>query len=76
MAITLKAIEATVSPDGRIQTADPLPFTQPTKVILTVAIDQDEDLDLALASEAALAKDWNREEEDQAWASLQDEKSS
>ena len=71
MAVTLKAIEATVGPDGRIHTVEPLPFTGPTRVILTIAV-EDDGLDLAAASEAAWAKDWNNPEEDQAWAGLQE----
>jgi hypothetical protein len=70
MAVTLKAIEATVNPDGRIETAGPLPFTRPTKVILTIAV-EDDDIDLAAASEAAWAGDWSNPDEDEAWAVLQ-----
>jgi len=40
---TLKAIEATVSPDGRISMAEPFVFSKPTKVILTVMIDEDDE---------------------------------
>ncbi len=67
----LKAIEATIDPDGHVRTAGPLPINRPTKVILTLVIDDDAaEPDLALASERALATDWNREEEDEAWATL------
>jgi len=76
MAMTLRAIEAIINPDGRVVTELPLPFTHPTRVILTVAIDEEEDINLALTSEDAWAKDWNRTEEDEAWASLQEEMSS
>ncbi len=40
---TLRAIEATVSPDGRISMAEPYVFTEPTKVILTMVVDEDEE---------------------------------
>ena len=73
MAVTIKAIEAIVTPDGRLETAEPLRFRRPTKVILTIAVD-DDDPDLALASEAAWAQDWNNSDEDEAWASLQEAK--
>lgn len=66
-----------VSPDGRLTAATPLPFTRPTKAILTAVVDDDDErLDLAAASELAWAKDGERTEEDQAWASLQEETSS
>ena len=43
-------------------------------MILTLVIDDEAEPDLALASEAALAKNWNRKEEDEAWATLQEDK--
>ncbi len=74
MPVTLKAYEATLDPDGRIHSDEPLHLKRPTRVIVTVATDEDESPDLAKASEAAWAKDWNQLEEDEAWASLQEEK--
>ena len=74
MSTNLTAIEATIDPDGHVNTDRPLPITRTTKVILTLVIDDGAEPDLALTSEAALAKDWNREEEDEAWATLQEVK--
>ena len=74
MATTLTAIEAIIDPDGRVNTARPLPISHPTRVILTLVVEDGREPDLALASEAAWAKDWNREEEDEAWATLQGDK--
>ena len=74
--MAMKAIEAYLEPDGRLQTAEPLPITQRTKVIVTFEIDDDEDDSIAhltAASETAWGKDWNRPEEDEAWAFLQEE---
>ncbi len=73
----LKAVEVTVTPDGRIESEHPLRITRPTRVILTmVEEDGENDIELALASEEAFARDWNRPEEDEAWAYLQEETSS
>ena len=70
-------MEVTLRPDGRIDSDQPLSITRPTRVILTMIEEEDgEDIDLGLASESALAKDWNRTEEDEAWAYLQEEASS
>jgi len=77
MSVTLKAIEATVDPDGRLETVVPLRFKRRTKVILTIAVEDDEEDDgvnLAEASEAAWGEDWNNTDEDEAWASLQEVK--
>ena len=77
-AMALKAIEATLEPDGRLKTAEPLTISEPTKVIVTMEIDDDGDdnIDLALASEEVWGRDWNRPEEDEARAYLQEETSS
>ncbi len=72
----LKAIETTLTPDGRINLDGLSPLAGPTRVILTLLESDDEAIDLAKASEQALARDWNRDEEEQAWAYLQEETSS
>jgi len=72
MSVSLKAIEATVDESGRIITQSPNIIKWPAKVVLTVAVEEDEDL--ALASEDAWAGDWNNSTEDEAWANLQEAK--
>lgn len=74
MAVILKAVEATIGPDGRIVTATPLHFERPTKVIPTVAVEED-DTDLAVASGAAWAAKWCNRDEDEAWAGFQEGRS-
>jgi hypothetical protein len=71
MSVVLKAIEATIGPDGRIETSVPLHFDRPTRVILTIAIEEDQAEPAAL-SERAWAADWDNPDEDEAWASLQE----
>jgi len=75
MSATLKAIKATLNPDGRINSDQPLSITRPTRVILTMVTEDGdgESIDLAVASEGAWGKDWNDPNEETAWAYLQKE---
>ena len=67
-----KLYEAVVESDGRIRLNNPLHLEQGLRVL--VAIPQT-DLDTAVSgivlSEPALSVDWNKPEEDDAWAHLQ-----
>ena len=62
----MRTVEATLQPDGRVQTAEPLGLTVAVRVLVTVHV---EDGSL-LADEAVLA-DCSRREEDEAWTFLQ-----
>ncbi len=69
----LQTVEAVIEPDGRVRLLEPLNVTGSRRALVTVlpeAADEAGDITSALLSEAALA-DWNREEEDAAWAHLQ-----
>ena len=71
-----QAFEATVDPSGNVHLKESLPFTGPRRAVVVILDDATPALDeTALLSEAALAVDWNRPEEDAAWAYLQSEKS-
>jgi hypothetical protein len=48
----------------------------PPDALVTILEEEPHAHDAALLSEAALAEDWNRPEEDEAWAHLQPAKSS
>jgi len=65
----LTTVEAVVEKDGRVRLLEEIKLTN-SKRALVVILD-DEQHDTALASEAALAEDWNRTEEDEAWQHLQ-----
>lgn len=66
----LQTVEGILEPSGAVRLLEPIHVTQPTRVLLTLLQPADE-ADLgALASEAALAKDWQRPEEDEAWGPL------
>ena len=66
----LKAIEATIETNGRIHLLEPVRLAHSCRAIVTII----EDLEIpetALLSQQSLAQDWERPEEDAAWAHLQ-----
>ena len=68
----LPSIEAIVEKDGRIRLLERIQVREGTHAIVTFLPEQDEVVvnDTAILSESALS-DWNRPEEDEAWAYLQ-----
>ncbi len=70
MSRTLKAL---LEPDGTVRLLEPVNVDAPQHALLTILEDSDiQGLpSSALLSEAALATDWLRPEEDEAWAHLQ-----
>ena len=73
----LKTIRATIDKSGRVELEEPV--TLPSQYPALVVVLDDSPLDVAetaLLSEASLAEDWNRPEEDEAWSHLQQAKSS
>jgi hypothetical protein len=70
MGAILRSIPATVSPDGSVTLSAPVELSGPAIAMVTLIIETDErQMEPALLSEAAL-DDWNRTEEDEAWAYL------
>lgn len=68
--LVLKTVEAIVEKDGSIRLLEDVDLSQAKRVLVTI-LDEDYASDTALLSEASLSKDWNREEEDEAWRHLQ-----
>jgi len=73
-----KTVEAVVDENGHIRLLEPLKLHASQRVLVTVLEDAPETdtrdvSETALLSEEALAEDWNREEEDEAWKHLQPE---
>ncbi|WP_022836750.1 hypothetical protein [Salisaeta longa] len=73
-----KTVEAVVDEHGHIRLLEPLELHASQRVLVTVLEDAPEaDArgvgETALLSKAALAEDWNRDEEDEAWKHLQPE---
>ena len=68
----LQTYEATVDEKGNIRLIEPVTLPAGHRVLITVLEEPARDiLETALLSEAALAEDWNRLEEDEAWSHLQ-----
>jgi hypothetical protein len=68
-----KTVEAVVEADGRVRLLEVLPLPPGSRALVTILEGEYFD-DTALLSERALATDWDREEEDDAWQYLQQAK--
>lgn len=71
----LKSVRAIIDESGAVRILEPIKLDRPMMAILTV-LDDEADLDATDASETAILseaalEDWNRPEEDEAWAHLQ-----
>ena len=68
----IQTVEAVVDAAGHVRLLEDLRVAGPRRALLTV-LDEPADMpgEGALLSEAALAADWSRPEEDAAWAHLQ-----
>ncbi len=70
----LKTIEAVLEKDGSLHLLENIELSQ-SKRVLVVFLEEDADAngvsDTARLSEASLAEDWNRKQEDEAWQHLQ-----
>ena len=69
----LKTIEAVVEKDGSVRLLEEVELSVAQRALVTILGD-DAAGEPALLSEAALAQDWSREEEDEAWQHLQSER--
>ncbi|MEO7297863.1 MAG: hypothetical protein ABI042_04725 [Verrucomicrobiota bacterium] len=68
----IHTVEAIVDQHGKVRLLEPVQLDRQHRALVTILVDEPSDADeTALLSEAALAKDWNRPEEDAAWAHLQ-----
>ncbi len=64
----LRTVEAVIDEDGNIHLREPVHFSTARRALVTIL--EDEPAETALLSESALAEDWNRPEEDEAWSHL------
>lgn len=72
----LRTIEAIIEPDGRVRLLEAVELSGTRRALVTLLEEAAEEAAgevTALLSEPALAEDWNRPEEDAAWAHLQPE---
>ncbi len=70
----IRTIEAVIEPDGQIRLSEKVQLDGPHRALVTILSDVPADsIETAYLSESSLAEDWNRPEEDEAWAKLQSE---
>lgn len=68
----IQTVEAVIDSNGRVHLLSDVQLDGPRRALVTVLTEPaDWPGETALLSEPALAEDWNRPEEDQAWAYLQ-----
>ena len=70
-AAMLRTVEAVVEKDGRFRFLEPVDLREGERALVTLLGDAPEPDEAARLSEAALAADWDRPEEDEAWGHLQ-----
>lgn len=70
----IQTVEAIVDAEGKVELLEPVRVTGRSRALVTI-LDEPPGIagEPALLAEAALAVDWNRPEEDAAWAYLQSE---
>ena len=73
-----RTLEAVIDEQGNVRLLEPIALPAPQRALVTVLEEASASQvpETALLSEAALAEDWNRPEEDAAWSHLQRERSS
>ena len=66
-----QTVEVTIDEQGNVRLREPIRLWGPRRAVVTIFADEREFSETALLSEAALAEDWDRPEEDAAWSYLQ-----
>ena len=68
-----RTIEAIIDEDGRVRLLEVVSLPTTRRALVTILEDEEayDSRDVTLMSEAALAVDWNRPEEDEAWSHIQ-----
>jgi hypothetical protein len=71
----IKTVEAIIDEHGNVRLLEPVQLASARRALVTILEDAPivSSEETALLSEPALAKDWNRPEEDAAWSHLQQE---
>ena len=69
----IKTVEAVIDEQGTVRLLEPVHPGQSRRALVTILDEEPNGLmaESALLSEAALARDWDRSEEDAAWSHLQ-----
>ena len=73
----IRTVEAVIDQDGRVHLLEPMRLASDRRALVMILDEQPgvNPGEAALLSEASLAKDWTRPEEDLAWAHLQSDPS-
>ena len=66
----IRTVEAVIDENGNVKLLEPIRPTSVRRALVTI-LEEDPVAETALLSEPALAEDWSRPEEDEAWAHLQ-----
>ena len=69
----IRTVEAVIDEQGKVRLLEIVQLSSSRRALVTI-LEEDPLLDVpetALLSESALAQDWNRPEEDEAWSHLQ-----
>ena len=74
--LRVRTVEAIIEINGEVRLVEPVQVSSQRRALVTILEEAPTLHDAALLSESALAEDWNRAEEDAAWAYLQPDKSS
>jgi hypothetical protein len=69
----IQTVEAVIDEDGNVRLLEPLHLPSARRALVTILEERQVagGPECALLSEAALAEDWDRPEEDEAWSHLQ-----
>jgi hypothetical protein len=69
----LRTLEAVIDEQGNVRLLEPVELTTSRRALVTILEDDSQLVsdETARLSEPALAVDWSRPEEDEAWATLQ-----
>ncbi len=70
----IQTVEAIVDTSGKVNLLTEIRLKENRRAIVTILDEIPNISETALLSEKALAEDWLREEEDEAWAYIQSEK--
>ena len=68
----LQTVEAIIDENGKVELAETIKLTSRRRALVTILDEISPDMECAILSESALAKEWLTPEEDEAWKHLSD----
>ena len=67
----IRTVEAIIDERGAVLLQETVALSAPRRALVTILEEEPNNHEAALLSDAALAEDWDRSEEDAAWSHLQ-----